>query len=176
MHSAMNGQPEPGLGMGGPGGRPGPPLTSMRMDGPHAPPPQAGGPPPQVYNLLFVVFEEQFLFYTLLPVKVTIFPMYLGISNKKYAKLKKENHSFVHLNVCKYESYDENTVPFSTSVYIMFQGRDMRAPPGGGGPQPQGGPMGHPGGRGPPGPQGPPGGGPRGMPPGAGPQGPRPDR
>ena len=49
MHSAMNGQPEPGLGMGmgGPRGGPGPAPSSMRMDGPHAPPP-AGGPPPQV--------------------------------------------------------------------------------------------------------------------------------
>ena len=49
MHSAMNGQPEPGLGMGmgGPRGGPGPAPSSMRMDGPHAPP-QAGGPPPQV--------------------------------------------------------------------------------------------------------------------------------
>ena len=47
MHSAMNGQPEPGLGMGGSGGRPGPLPSSMRMDGPHAPPP-SGGPPPQV--------------------------------------------------------------------------------------------------------------------------------
>ena len=49
MHSAMNGQPEPGLGMGmgGPRGGPGPTPSSMRMDGPHAPPP-AGGSPPQV--------------------------------------------------------------------------------------------------------------------------------
>ena len=53
MHSAMNGQPEPGLGMGGPRGGPVPPGSSMRMDGPHAPPP-AGGPPPQVRKCVLV--------------------------------------------------------------------------------------------------------------------------
>ena len=42
MHSAMNGQPEPGLGMGR--GGPAAPQANMRMDGPHAPPQQPAPP------------------------------------------------------------------------------------------------------------------------------------
>ena len=171
MHSAMNGQPEPGLGMGGPRGAPGPPPPSMRMDGPHAPPPQQGGPPPPQVVTNGNLSRQ---------VKLTLYPENMTAEGRG---IQQNNISAGQSSMNWFQLVTQQTLRLkSHENCILFQGRDMRGPPGGGGPPgppgpPQGGPMGPPGGRGPPGP--PPqgmGGGPRGMPPGAGPQGPRPDR